>query len=79
MPRKIKCRFVKENPFSKKKEPCDSELFENIVELYAVSGFESQNGQPQMQMVPGFRCIDCGTILNVKEEMQSVTLNLNGV
>ena len=55
---------------------CGSSYFENIMQLVALSPFESQKGTAEIQMIPGFRCAECGAVLDLNNELNH---KINGV
>jgi len=77
MPRQIICKSPKKSlmfdPNTKIKFPpeiCGSPFFENVVQLIILSPFESKTGGVELQMAPGFKCLECGAVLDVNQEIK---------
>lgn len=79
MPRQIICSNPKNKSFdfhplnNKIKFPpeiCGGTHFQNVMQLVILSPFESKTGGIELQMQPGFKCLDCGSVLDVNEELK---------
>lgn len=77
MPRQIICSNQKKtlmfDPNTKIKFPpeiCGGTFFQNVMQLVILSPFESKTGGIELQMQPGFKCLDCGAVLDVNEELK---------
>jgi len=50
---------------------CDSETFQQVLQLGIIGKFETKTGQPELEAIPVFMCTSCGSILDLAAELKN--------